>query len=125
MHVLRNVHEALAPGGALLDVHPLAYDAAVRVDGRGLGYVDESPFERVVAAMEECVAAVVAAGLLEEERRLEREVVERFDDGAELLDVASEWENLRVPTRLRRRLASIDRPVEMVERIQFRLFRKR
>ena len=124
MNVLRNVHEALAAGGALLDVHPLAYDAAVRVEGRGLGYVDESLFERVLSEMEDGVAAVVAAGLFEEEGLLERDVVERFEDGAELLEFASEWENLRVPAQLRRRLRSVDRPVEMVERLRFRLFRR-
>jgi len=126
VHVLRNVHQALVPKGLLLDVHPLGGDFPVHAGKRGLGFVDARRFLGVVQAMDECVEAVVAEGLFEDVRSVRRRVAERFEDGAEAVDHADEWVNLRLPPTVRRRLLEADeRPVEFVEAVGYRLLRGR
>lgn len=125
MHVLRQIHRALRPSGLMLDTHPLGMDFAVRAGERGLGFVDTRRFAGVLAAMDEQVQTVVAEGLYEELRMLRRHVVERFDTAAEALAEATSWEHLRFPRLLRWRLRRSDAsPVEFVDTIRYRLFRR-
>ena len=126
MHVLREVHGSLQPDGLLLDIHPLGVDFAVRAGERGLGFVDTRRFARVLKAMEECVGEVLAEGLFVEVRTLRRHVAERFDSAAEALEEADNWEYLRLPAAVRRRLRKTDAsPVELIDTISYRLFRTR
>ena len=123
MNVLRNVHQAVVPGGRILDVHPLGIDMAVRAGSRGLGFIDTRKFAEVVAAMNECVTQVESEGLLEHLRSVRRHVVERFDDPAEAIEEAQTWENLRFPAAVKRRLAqATERPIEFVDTVRYRLF---
>ena len=126
MHVLRNVHGALREDGLLLDIHPLGADFAVRAGDRGIGFVDTRRFAGVLAAMEEGVRQVLEERLFAEIRTLRRHVVERFDTAAEALEEADEWEYLRLPAPVRRRLRKTpDSPVELIDTITYRLFRAR
>jgi hypothetical protein len=123
VHVLRNVQQAVVPGGRVLDIHPLGIDMAVRSGPRGLGFVDASDFARVVAAMDDGIDQVCSEGLLEELRDLRRLVVERYDDPAEALEQVAGWEHLRLPARVARRLREAEeRPVELVDTVRYRLF---
>jgi hypothetical protein len=126
VNVLRNVHQAVAPGGHLLDIHPLGIDMAVRAGPRGLGFVDARKFAQVVAAMNEGVAEVESAGLIEHLRTTRRLVVERFDDPGEAIEEADGWTNLRMPAAVRRRLRAADeRPIELVDTVRYRLLAAR
>jgi hypothetical protein len=126
VHVLRNVHGALREDGLLLDIHPLGADFAVRAGDRGIGFVDTRRFAGVLAAMEEGVRQVLEERLFAEVRTLRRHVVERFDTAAEALEEADEWEYLRLPAPVRRRLRKTpDSPVELIDTITYRLFRAR
>jgi predicted DNA-binding protein (UPF0278 family) len=110
----------------MLDLHPLGMDFAVRAGERGLGFVDTRRFARVLAAMNECVQEVVDEGLYEEIRELRRHVAERFDTAEEALAEATTWEHLRFPRLLRWRLRRADAaPVEFIDTIRYRLFRRR
>jgi len=123
VNVLRNVHQAVVPGGRILDIHPLGLDMPVRAGPRGLGFVDARQFAHVIAAMDEAVDAIRAEGLITELRTERRQVVERFDDAAEALEEADSWENLRLPAAVRRRLREADeRPIELVDTVRYRLF---
>jgi hypothetical protein len=125
VHVLRRLHEALRPDGLMLDIHPLGMDFAVRAGDRGLGFVDTRRFARVLAAMNEQVREVVDEGLFEEIHTLRRHVTERFDTAAEALEEATTWEHLRFPWILRWRLRRAKgTPVEFVDTIRYRLFRR-
>ena len=126
MHVLRRVHGALRPNRLVLDIHPLGSEFAVRGGNRGLGFVDTRQFARVLAAMDEQVRTVVDEGLYEELRAIRRHVTERFDTGAEALAEASSWEHLRLPRVVRWRLRrSAAKPIEFLDTIRYRLFRRR
>jgi hypothetical protein len=123
VNVLRNVQQAVAPGGRILDAHPLGIDMAVRAGSRGLGFVDARKFGEVVAAMDEGVAAVEAEGLITHLRTVRRHVVERFEDPSEMLEEVETWENLRLPAEVRRRIAEAEeRPIEFVDTVRYRLF---
>lgn len=123
MHVLRNVQQAVVPGGRVLDIHPIGVDMAVRAGPRGLGFIDTSEFAPVVEAMDEAVAQVCSQGLLAEQKTLRRSVVERFDDAQEALEEAGSWVNLRLPARVARRLREAEeRPIEFVDTVVYRLF---
>jgi hypothetical protein len=126
VHVLRQIHTALRPGGLVLDIHPLGMDFAVRAGRRGLGFVDTRRFARVLAAMDEHVRVLVDEGLYKETRTLRRHVTERFDTAREALEEARSWEYLRFPLTLRLRLRLTNAtPVEFVDTIRYRLFRRR
>jgi hypothetical protein len=123
VHVLRNVQQAVVPGGRVLQIHPLGIDMAVRAGPRGLGFIDASEFARVVAAMDDGIDQVCSEGLLKELRSLRRLVVERYDDPDEALEQAAGWEHLRLPARVARRLRDAEeRPVEFVDTVRYRLF---
>ena len=125
VHVLRNVQQAVSPGGSVLDIHPLGIDMAVLAGSRGLGFIDTSEFALVIDAMDEAVEQIVTEGLLEELRTVRRVVVERFDDPAEALEEAAGWENLRLPTEVARRLRAVEEgPVDFVDTVRYRLFRR-
>jgi hypothetical protein len=122
--VLRNVHGAVVTGGHVLDIHPLPLDFAVRVGQRGIGFVDLSRYADVVERMEDGVASALAAPLFVVERSLRRHVVERYDSARELQERADEWETLRLPPPVRRRLRESEGPVELVDTVRYRLFRR-
>ena len=124
VHVLRNVQQAVRPGGSVLDIHPLGIDMAVLAGSRGLGFVDASEFALVIDAMDEAVDEVVSEGLLEELRTVQRVVVERFDDPAEALEEAASWTNLHLPAAVAHRLrVAEERQVDFVDTVCYRLFR--
>ena len=124
MHVLRRVHQSLRPDGLLLDIHPLGLEFAVRAGRRGLGFVDTSRFAAVLDAMNDGLEQTVAEGLYEELTTRRRLVAERFDSGAEALEEADSWENLRLPAPVRRQLQATDEtPVEFLDTVRYRLLR--
>lgn len=125
MHVLRNVHRSLRPQGRLLDIHPRQEDAPVRAGGRGLGFVEVKKFAPLVAHVEAVLDGAGAEGWLEPLRRVDREVVERYEEGRELLEAADDWENLRLSAATRRRILSSTPPVDVLWPVTFALFRKR
>ena len=126
MNVLRRVHQSLRPRGLLLDVHPLGLEFAVRAGRRGLGFVDTRRFAAVVEAMNEGLEQTVSEGLFEQLTTRRRVVAERFDSGAEALEEADGWENLRLPAAVRRRLCEADEtPVEFLDTVRYRLLRRK
>jgi hypothetical protein len=110
----------------VLDIHPLGVDIPVRAGPRGLGFIDSSETARIIEAMNESVAEVLAEGLLEQTETRGRQVLERFDDPEQALDHLSRWEDLHVPASLERRLrATTERPIEIVNSVRYRLFETR
>jgi predicted DNA-binding protein (UPF0278 family) len=126
VHVLRQVHRALKPGGLLLDVHPLGDDFPVLASRHGVGFVDTRKFRGILEAMNKCVQQVLSEDLFKELRTLRRHVVERYDTVQEVLEEADSWENLRLPAPVRRRLQeTITTPIEFIDTVRYRLLGKR
>jgi hypothetical protein len=120
VHALRKIHEALVPGGVLLDMHPIPPSARAEVDGRSLGEFDDAEFWEIVAATE---APLEATDRFVCEAEIEFDWLERYDSGAALLEDVNSWEGCRVPRALARSIRKAEPPVDLWERVVLRRFR--
>jgi hypothetical protein len=120
VHALRQIHQALVPGGVLLDMHPVPPPTRAEVRGESLGEFDDSEFMEIVAAGE---ARIEDSGLFTRESELEFDYLERYDDPAQLLeDIKEDWEGCRIPPELEARILEAGEPVDLWERVVLRRF---
>lgn len=120
MHALRQIHQALVPGGVLLDMHPVPPPTRAEVQGTSLGEFDDAEFMQLVADGE---AELERSRLFAQESEVEFDYLERYDDGAEMLeDIREGWETCRVPSDLEKRIREADGPVDIWERVVLRRF---
>jgi len=122
VRALRKIHQALVPGGVLLDMHPIPPPTRAEVGGRSLGEFDDAEFWEIVVATE---APLEATDLFAFEAEIEFDWLERYDSGAELLEDLKSWESLRVPRALATRIRKAEPPVDLWERVVLRSFRAR
>ena len=121
MHALRRIHEALVPGGVLLDMHPVPPSTRAEVRGESLGEFDDSEFQRLVADAE---SVLERSGLFRHESELEFDYLERYDDAAEMLnDIRDGWEGCGIPSELEQRILAAGEPVDIWEHVVLRRFR--
>ncbi len=121
MHALRQIHQALVPGGVLLDMHPVPPSTRAEVQGESLGEFDDAEFMELVADGE---AKIEHSGLFTHESELEFDYLERYDDPAQLLeDMKEDWEGCIVPPDLEARILEAEEPVDLWERVVLRRFR--
>jgi SAM-dependent methyltransferase len=120
VHALRQIHRALAPGGILLDMHPVLPATRAEVGGVSLGDFDDGEFFEIVRATEKPLAE---SELFVLERELEFEYLERYDSADELLDDVKEWEGCRVPPPLAKAIREAKPPVDIWEQVVLRRFR--
>jgi hypothetical protein len=121
VHALRRIHQALVPGGVLLDMHPVPPPTRAEVRGESLGDFDDSEFQRIVSDAE---GVLERSGLFEWMSELEFDYLERYEDPAQLLqDIEEEWDGCFVPPELEARIRDADGPVDIWERVVLRRFR--
>jgi hypothetical protein len=121
VHALRQIHQALVPGGVLLDMHPVPPSTRAEVRGESLGEFDDADFLKIVSAAEE---KIEVSGLFAQESELEFDYRERYDDEEELLqDIRDGWEGCRIPAALEARILESDGPFDIWERVVLRRFR--
>lgn len=120
MNVLRDTHKALAPGGELVDFHP-TWPPWARVEARGeaLGRLVEPDFPALLRATEAGMDEAVRIGLFRRVAARTHDIVEQYDDAGELIDA---WRE-NVASDLERRLRAVRGPVQVVEKVVFRLYR--
>jgi hypothetical protein len=121
VHALRQIHQALVPGGVLLDMHPVPPSTRAEVGGESLGEFDDAEFMRIVANAE---AEIERSGLFERESETEFDYLERYDDPEQLLeDIKEGWDGCSVPPDLEARILQAGGPVDIWERVVLRHFR--
>ena len=87
MNALRHVHTLLAPGGTLVDVHPVSQEQVVTDDGV-VGTIEEPSWVEVDLPNAELgVRQVIAERLYVLEAETEYDVLQHFDDPEELIEV--------------------------------------
>jgi hypothetical protein len=87
VNALRHVHTLLAPGGTLVDVHPVSQEQ-VETDDGVVGTIEEPRWVEVdLPNAESGVRQVVDEGLYVLEAETEYDVLQHFDDAEELIDV--------------------------------------
>jgi len=120
VHALRQIHQALVPGGVLLDMHPVPPSTRAEARGESLGEFDDAEFMELVAAGE---AKIEDSGLFTRESELEFDYLERYDDPVQLLeDIKEGWEGCRIPAELEQRILEADEPVDIWEHVVLRRF---
>jgi hypothetical protein len=121
VNVLRDTHNALVPGGELVDFHPTWPPwARVVAAGEVLGTLEEPEFPEQLRAAEAGMDEVVRQGLFRPAAAVRtREIREHYDDADELIDV---WEDAVTPD-LERRLRATSGRVDVVDKVVFRLYR--
>ncbi len=112
MDALRCAHRAVAPGGAVIEMHPTPTPAHAEGGGTDLGEIESSKAIRIMRDTEQLTREAVAAGLFTVERRIEFTYLERFDSADELIGEVSEWDGYYAPLALRRTLRSSPPPCD-------------
>ena len=121
MHALRQIHQALVPGGVLLDMHPVPPSTRAEVRGVSLGEFDDAEFMQIVVNAE---AEIERRGLFTRESEVEFDYLERYDDPAQLLeDIREGWDGCQIPAELEKRILEAGVPVDIWERVVLRRFR--
>jgi SAM-dependent methyltransferase len=121
VHALRQIHQALVPGGVLLDMHPVPPSTRAEVRGESLGEFDDAEFMQIVANAE---AEIERRGLFTRESEVEFDYLERYDDPAQLLeDIREGWDGCQIPAELEQRILAAEEPVDIWERVVLRRFR--
>jgi hypothetical protein len=121
VHALRQIHQALVPGGVLLDMHPVPPPTRAEVRGESLGEFDDAEFMQIVANAE---AKIDRGGLFTRESEVEFDYLERYDDPAQLLeDIREGWDGCQIPAELEQRILAAEEPVDIWERVVLRRFR--
>jgi glycine/D-amino acid oxidase-like deaminating enzyme len=123
VNVLRDTHSALVPDGLVLDFHPVTPPwPRVETDGRKLGRLQDASFCEDLRATEGGMDEVVRQGLYQRLAARTHEMREYYEDAEELLESWEEGEWLS--PELERRLRAATGPVELVEKVVFRLYRR-
>ncbi len=123
MNALRNLHSALVPGGLLLDMQPVGGRVPLEAAGAKLGSVDMREWGRTVAAIARLVDSVLADGLFDDVDERRYDVLETFDDGAELLETVATWDGSTISTALARRVRRASPPFVIVEPVLMRVLK--
>ena len=122
MHALRQIHQALVPGGVLLDMHPVPPSTRAEVRGESLGEFDDAEFMQIVANAE---AEIEGGALFVRESEVEFDYLERYDDPAQLLeDIREGWDGCQIPAELEQRILAAEEPVDIWERVVLRRFQR-
>jgi hypothetical protein len=120
VNVLRDTHRALRPGAHLLDFHPTFPPwARVEAGGRTLGELVEAAFPEQLRAAENGMDEVVRLGLFRLVAHEAHELREHYDDADDLVDT---WEDV-VDAELARRIRAAAAPLDVVDKVVFRLYR--
>jgi hypothetical protein len=118
---LQRIHEALVPGGVLVDTQPVGLRLSVRVEGEPAGELEEDDWLETVAAVDARVEEAIEAHLFELQHEVRYAVVHGFDSGSEALEEATEWEGTRIPPDVMERLDAAQGQVEIEVGIRLRL----
>ena len=119
MHVLRNMVEAVRPGGLVLDLQVIRPNPTAEADGRVVCEIDGEPLFLTADAATAAVDALIRAGRLVEQAIDDHDVRKHYANGAELVDDFADKKrrlsNAAVPG-----LLALARPCAVRERCRLR-----
>ena len=98
MYVLRNMIDAVKPGGLILDLQVMRPNPVIEAAGRVVCEIDGEPLFRRADTAATALDVAAREGVLSEEARDDHDVREHFTDGEELIEAFAEREReLPVP----------------------------
>ncbi len=122
MHVLRNMIEAVRPGGLILDLQVIRPNPVIEADGEVLCEIDGEPLFVLADAAANAVDAAVTARRLVEEAVDDHDVRKQYRDGADVVDDFATKERT-IPPAAVSRLRTLDSPCMVRERCRLRRLR--
>jgi hypothetical protein len=120
--VLTRLHDALVPGGVLVDTQPVSPRLPVALDGEPAGDLDDDEWLEIVAGVDAELEQAVAASLFELQHEERYTVLHEFGSGSECLEVVSSWAGTRVPDELAARLEGSSARTTVEQETRLRLF---
>jgi hypothetical protein len=122
--VLREVYEAVAPGGTILDLRSVPPPAVVEADGEELGELDESEFFPRSMHNGDALTALARDGLLALDGEEAHELLIVYPSGRELLDDVAAWGDTKVPAAVAAQLLPLERECRVREFCLARAYRR-
>ena len=122
MHVLRNMIEAVEPGGLVLDLQVIRPNPVVEAAGQKVCEIDGGPLFATADAAAAAVDAAITACRLVEEAVDDHDVRKHYPSGADLVDDFA-GKKRKIPEDARPRLLALAEPVTMRERCRLRRLR--
>ena len=119
MYVLRQMVEAVKPGGLALDLQVIRPNPTAEVDGQFICEIDGEPLFRTADAATAAVDALILDGRLVEQAVDDHDVRKHYADGAELVDDFADKQR-RLPDDAVPGLLAVARPCVVRERCRLR-----
>jgi hypothetical protein len=116
---LCSIHEALVPGGRLVDTQPVSPRPRVETDV--LGRLDMTEWARTIATVDVCIERTIHDGLFELAAERRFIVIDEYDDGAEFVTVTREWAGTRVDDALAELVGAQAHTVCLHQEVRLRL----
>ena len=125
MNALQKIHDALVPGGLVVDTQPVSAEPPVDSQTGPLGALDMREWAQTIATIDGRVEQTIRDGLFDLEDEQWFVVTDEYDDGAELVAETSEWAGTRLDDTFAELVRSQPRPVRLHQQIRLRLLRAR
>ena len=119
MHVLRNMVEAVKPGGLVFDLQVIRPNPTVETDGQFVCEIDGEPLFRRADAAIAAIDALTQSNELVEQAVDDHEVRNHYADGTELVDDFVDKQR-RLPEQALPQLHVLRQPCVVVERCRLR-----
>jgi hypothetical protein len=122
VHALRHVHELVAPGGTLIDLHPMTEEQVEAGDGTVIGVIEEPEFVTThLPNAEMRLQEAIRDGLYVLEQETEFDFLQHFDEAEDLIE--KERELLAGNDSLMRRIRAATPPLVLREHTVLRRLR--
>ena len=121
MHALRKIHEALVPGGLLVETQPVSPRPRVETDAGPLGTLDMTEWAQTIATVDQRIEQTIRDGLFELAAERRFVVTDEYDDGAEFVTVTREWAGTMVDDAVAGLVGAQSQPVRLHQEIRLRL----
>ena len=124
MHVLRNMVEAVKPGGLVFDLQVIRPNPTVETDGQIVCEIDGEPLFHGADAATAAIDALVRGQELVEQAVDDHDVSKHYTNGTELIDDFADKQR-RLPEHALPQLRTISRSCVVRERCRLRRFQVR
>jgi hypothetical protein len=123
VNALRRIHDALVPGGLVIDTQPVSAEPPIETDVDQLGTLDMREWAELIEAVDRLVERTIHDGLfgLVEERRFV--VTDGYDDGADFIAQVRDWVGTHVDDAFAERLAAVQQPIRLHQEVRLRVLR--
>jgi hypothetical protein len=124
VHVLRNMVDAVRPGGLVLDLQVIRPNPRVEVDGELVCELDSEVLYANAEHAAASIDALVAAGELAEEAIDDHDVLKHYPSGGDLLENLAESSRFPLGLGSEARLQALEAPCVTRDRCRLRRLRR-